>query len=67
MEDAKSELEDRWKVANEKKKIPETQQINFTDPDSCIMTTNILDCYTKEYWSIQQSISRNLKPLSYEL
>ena len=39
MEDAKSELEIRWKKANGNKKIPETQQINFTDPDSCIMTT----------------------------
>gem|GEM_PF-771866 len=48
MEDAKSELEDRWKAANGNKKIPETQQINFTDPDSCIMTTKhhgVQQCY----------------------
>ena len=48
MEDAKSELEDRWKSSNGNKKIPETQQINFTDPDSCIMTTKhhgVQQCY----------------------
>jgi len=48
MEDAKSELEDRWKEANGNKKIPETQQINFTDPDSSIMTTKhhgVQQCY----------------------
>ena len=48
MEDAKSELEDRWKAANGNMKIPETQQINFTDPDSCIMTTKhhgVQQCY----------------------
>jgi transposase len=48
MEDAKSELEYRWKSANGNKKIPETQQINFTDPDSCIMTTKhhgVQQCY----------------------
>jgi transposase len=48
MEDAKSELEDRWKALNGNKKIPETQQINFTDPDSGIMTTKhhgVQQCY----------------------
>ena len=48
MEDAKSELEDRWISANGNKKIPETQQINFTDSDSCIMTTKhhgVQQCY----------------------
>ena len=48
MEDAKSELEYRWKAANGSKKIPEKQQINFTDPDSCIMTTKhhgVQQCY----------------------
>ena len=39
MDDAKTELEIRWREANGNKKIPETQQINFTDADSCIMTT----------------------------
>jgi transposase len=48
MEDAKSELENRWKKANGNKQIPETQQINFTDPDSGIMTTKhfgVQQCY----------------------
>ena len=48
MEDAKSELEDRWEAANGNKKIPEKQQINFTDPESCIMTTKhhgVQQCY----------------------
>ena len=48
MEDAKCELEERWQAANGNKKIPETQQINFTDPDSCIMTTKhhgVQQCY----------------------
>jgi len=48
MEEAKSELEGRWKEANGNKTIPETQQINFTDPDSCIMTTKhhgVQQCY----------------------
>jgi len=48
MEDAKSELEDRWKSVNGNKQIPETQQINFTDPDSGIMTTKhfgVQQCY----------------------
>jgi hypothetical protein len=48
MEDAKSELEDKWKTANGNKKIPETQQINFTDSDSCIMVTKhhgVQQCY----------------------
>ena len=39
MKDAKTELEGRWEAVNGDKKIPEKQQINFTDPDSCIMTT----------------------------
>ena len=39
MEEAKSELESRWEAVNGEQKIPETQQINFTDPESCIMTT----------------------------
>jgi transposase len=48
MEDAKSELVDKWKAANGDKKIPDTQQINFTDPESCIMTTKhhgVQQCY----------------------
>ena len=48
MEEAKTELEDRWRAANGNKKIPETQQINFTDPDSSIMTTKhhgVQQCY----------------------
>jgi hypothetical protein len=48
MEDAKSELEKKWKDSNGNKKIPETQQINFTDPESCIMTTKhhgVQQCY----------------------
>jgi transposase len=48
MEDAKSELEARWQEANGNKKIPQAQQINFTDSDSCIMTTKhhgVQQCY----------------------
>jgi len=48
MEDAKSELEDKWKAENGNKKIPGTQQINFTDSESCIMTTKhhgVQQCY----------------------
>ena len=48
MEDAKAELEDKWKAANGNKKIPAERQINFTDPDSCIMTTKhhgVQQCY----------------------
>jgi len=48
MEDAKTELEERWKVENGNKKIPKEKQINFTDPDSSIMTTKhhgVQQCY----------------------
>jgi transposase len=48
MEEAKSELEERWKAANGDTKIPDGQQINFTDPDSSIMTTKhfgVQQCY----------------------
>ena len=48
MEDAKTELEERWKTENGNKKIPEKQQINFTDSDSCIMQTKhqgVQQCY----------------------
>jgi len=48
MEDAKTELEGRWEAANGNKKIPGKQQINFTDPDSCIMKTKhqgVQQCY----------------------
>ena len=48
MAEAKSELEERWKAANGNKKIPEEKQINFTDPDSSIMTTKhhgVQQCY----------------------
>ena len=48
MEEAKSELESRWEAVNGDQKIPETQQINFTDPESCIMTTKhqgVQQCY----------------------
>ena len=48
MTEAKSELEKRWKAANGSKKIPEEKQINFTDPDSSIMTTKhhgVQQCY----------------------
>jgi len=39
MEEAKTELERKWEAANGEQEIPETQQINFTDLESCIMTT----------------------------
>jgi len=48
MEEAKAELEKRWKADNGDKKIPDKQQINFTDPDSCIMMTKhqgVQQCY----------------------
>ena len=48
MEAAKSELEDKWKAENGNKKIPDGQQINFTDSDSCIMQTKhhgVQQCY----------------------
>ena len=48
MEEAKAELEDKWKEANGDKKIPEKQQINYTDPDSSVMTTKhhgVQQCY----------------------
>ena len=48
MEAAKTELEYKWKVENGNKKIPEKQQINFTDSDSCIMQTKhhgVQQCY----------------------
>jgi hypothetical protein len=48
MEEAKAELEDRWKAVNGDKKIPDGRQINFTDPDSSIMTTKhfgVQQCY----------------------
>jgi transposase len=48
MEEAKSELEDRWKAVNGDTKIPEKQQVNFTDPESSIMATKhfgVQQCY----------------------
>ena len=48
MEEAKAELEEKWKAANGNTKIPEKQQINFTDSDSCIMQTKhhgVQQCY----------------------
>ena len=39
MVDAKSRLENNWKEEHGSKKIPDTRQINFTDPDSRIMLT----------------------------
>ncbi|MDR2711575.1 MAG: transposase [Clostridiales bacterium] len=48
MEEAKAELEDRWKKENGNKKIPDKKQINFTDSDSCIMQTKhhgVQQCY----------------------
>jgi hypothetical protein len=39
MTDAKSTLETIWKKEHGNTKIPETRQINFTDPDSRIMLT----------------------------
>jgi len=46
--EAKTELEERWKAANGDKQIPKEKQINFTDPDSSIMTTKhhgVQQCY----------------------
>jgi len=48
MEEAKTELEDKWKAENGNKKIPGEKQINFTDSDSCIMQTKhhgVQQCY----------------------
>ena len=48
MEEAKTELEGKWKAENGNKTIPEKQQINFTDSDSCIMQTKhhgVQQCY----------------------
>lgn len=48
MEEAKTELENKWKADNGNKKIPGTQQINFTDSDSGIMQTKhhgVQQCY----------------------
>jgi transposase len=39
MEDAKSTLESQWKEEKGNVPIPDTRQINFTDPDSRIMLT----------------------------
>ena len=48
MEDAKKKLEENWAEENGDKKVPEKKQINFTDPDSCIMVTKhqgVQQCY----------------------
>ncbi len=48
MESSKKELEDNWKKENGDKKIPKKKQINFTDPESCIMVTKhhgVQQCY----------------------
>ena len=48
MEDAKIELENKWKEKNGTKKIPEKKQINFTDSNSAIMVTKhqgVQQCY----------------------
>ena len=48
MEEAKTALENNWKKENADKKIPDKKQINFTDPDSCIMVTKhqgVQQCY----------------------
>jgi transposase len=48
MEDAKTELENKWAAENGNKKIPGEKQINFTDSDSCIMQTKhhgVQQCY----------------------
>jgi hypothetical protein len=48
MKEAKAELEKKWKSENGSAKIPLKQQINFTDPDSCIMQTKhhgVQQCY----------------------
>jgi len=48
MEDAKTDLEEKWKREHGNAKIPDKQQINFTDPDSGIMQTKhhgVQQCY----------------------
>jgi len=48
MEEAKTTLEEKWTAENGDKKIPKTQQINFTDSDSSIMQTKhhgVQQCY----------------------
>jgi transposase len=48
MEAAKEELEEKWIAENGNTKIPEKQQINFTDSESCIMQTKhhgVQQCY----------------------
>ena len=48
MAEAKTELEERWESENGSKEIPKEKQINFTDPDSSIMTTKhhgVQQCY----------------------
>jgi transposase len=48
MESSKKDLEDNWKRENGDKKIPKKKQINFTDPESCIMVTKhhgVQQCY----------------------
>jgi transposase len=48
MEEAKVELENKWKAENGNKKIPGDKQINFTDSESCIMQTKhhgVQQCY----------------------
>ena len=48
MKEAKAGLEGNWKRENGDKKIPGKEQINFTDPDSCIMVTKhqgVQQCY----------------------
>lgn len=48
MEEAKTALENNWEKENGDKKIPDKKQINFTDPDSCIMVTKhqgVQQCY----------------------
>lgn len=59
MEEAKTELEDNWEKENGDKKIPEKKQINFTDPDSCIMVTKhqgVQQCYNHTLRCDQNSI-----------
>jgi len=48
MKDSKKLLEDNWKKENANTKIPDKTQINFTDPESSIMTTKhngVQQCY----------------------
>jgi len=48
MESSQKELEDNWREENGDKKIPKKKQINFTDPESCIMVTKhhgVQQCY----------------------